>query len=81
MTGYVKGFVRDAANGLGIGNASITVYGNTSPVIDSNGTYLVAVPAGTVSLTASAPGYVSLTKTVNVGVFEFVTLHFDLVAN
>lgn len=59
--GIVTGSVTDAANGNPIAGAHITLSGATtvSAVTNALGAYRIAAPAGAITITASAPGFLN----------------------
>ena len=64
-TGTISGIVRNATNGNAI-NGAIVNADNLSTTTSSSGAYtLNNVPAGSVSVTASASGFVQDTQTIN----------------
>jgi len=63
--GYIAGKVKDASTGQSVQGATVEASGPTtaSTTTDSNGNYTLTLPPGTYTLTASATGYQSQTKT------------------
>ncbi|KAM9320518.1 carboxypeptidase D [Gastrophryne carolinensis] len=76
----IKGFVLDATDGRGIFNATISVADINHPVTsDKAGDYWRLLVPGTYKVTASARGYVPVTKTVNVTDGDAVVTNFTLI--
>ncbi|XP_069767566.1 carboxypeptidase D [Narcine bancroftii] len=74
----IKGFVIDATNGKGIFNATITVAEVNHPVRSAkDGDYWRLLVPGAYKITASARGYVPMTRNVTVGE-EAVEVNFTL---
>jgi len=79
--GYIKGQVKDASTGQGIQAATVEASGpiTSSTPTDSNGNYTLSLPSGTYTLTASASGYHSQTKTgVEITAGQTLTVDFAL---
>ncbi|XP_072286935.1 carboxypeptidase D [Pyxicephalus adspersus] len=75
----IKGFVLDATDGRGIFNATISVADIDHPVTsDKAGDYWRLLVPGTYKVTASARGYVPVTKTVNVTDGDAIVTNFTL---
>ncbi|KAM5180089.1 carboxypeptidase D [Mantella aurantiaca] len=75
----IKGFVLDATDGRGIFNATISVADINHPVTsDKAGDYWRLLVPGAYKVTASARGYVPVTKTVNVTEGDSVVTNFTL---
>ncbi len=80
-TGAIAGKVTDAATGRAIGGATVSVDSGQSGTTNRGGRYKVTdIPAGEHSVTASAPGYAAVTKTVTVTADQTSTVHFALSA-
>ncbi|XP_068126413.1 carboxypeptidase D [Hyperolius riggenbachi] len=76
----IKGFVLDATDGGGIYNATISVADINHPVTsDKAGDYWRLLVPGTYKVTASARGYIPVTKTVYVSKGDAVVTNFTLV--
>ncbi|KAM4700786.1 carboxypeptidase D isoform 2-T2 [Discoglossus pictus] len=76
----VKGFVLDATDRKGILNATVSVADIDHPVTsDKAGDYWRLLVPGVYKITASAKGYVPVTKTVNVIDGDAVVVNFTLV--
>jgi phosphatidylinositol-3-phosphatase len=76
--GAITGHVTDSATGAPIAGATVS-YSLGSSATDSTGQYTVSnVPAGSRSVTASGPGYVSKTSTVSVISGATANLDFQL---
>ena len=80
QTGTVAGVVTDAETGDAIPNASVSVTGSgLETVASSTGQYVLAgLPAGRVTVEASAYGYASSTATVTVGDGDLARLDLAL---
>jgi phosphatidylinositol-3-phosphatase len=64
--GSISGVVSDATTGTGIGSATVT-YSGGSTTCDASGNYVLNnVPAGTITVTASASGYQPSSQTLSV---------------
>ncbi|KAM4795649.1 carboxypeptidase D [Rhinophrynus dorsalis] len=76
----IKGFVLDATDGRGILNATISVADIDHPVTsDKAGDYWRLLVPGMYKITASARGYIPVTKMVSVTEGEAVVANFTLV--
>ncbi|XP_044139719.1 carboxypeptidase D [Bufo gargarizans] len=76
----IKGFVLDATDRRGIFNATVSVADINHPVTsDKAGDYWRLLVPGTYKVTASARGYVPVTKVVNVTEGDAVVTNFTLV--
>lgn len=79
MTGIVKGYVYDNANGNTIGGATITVLGTSgSYTTGSNGAYMIQLPAGNYTLRTSANGYQTNDTSVTITAGGVVTKNIGL---
>lgn len=77
--GTVAGEVVDAATGAPVEGVSLTSAGTSQAITDGDGRYsLDDVPAGLAVITASAPGYLSSTQTVDLRSGDLSELSFDL---
>jgi predicted MPP superfamily phosphohydrolase len=79
--GYIRGQVKDASTGKVVQGAKVEASGPTtsSTTTDSNGNYTLTLPPGTYTLTASASGYQSQTKTgITVATGKTTTVDFAL---
>ncbi|MBM7867880.1 hypothetical protein GTO89_09680 [Heliobacterium gestii] len=78
-TGAIRGKVKDKENGGNLEGATVEIPGLMSTTSDRNGDYLLNnVPAGLAFVTASKPGYESLTQNIDVRAGKTVELHFPL---
>ncbi|CAJ0949212.1 unnamed protein product [Ranitomeya imitator] len=76
----IKGFVLDATDGRGIFNATISVADINHPVTsDKAGDYWRLLVPGSYKVTASARGYVPVTKTLNVTEDGALVTNFTLI--
>lgn len=72
---YVSGIVTDGSTPL----SGVTISaGSQSATTDANGAYTLPVSAGNVSVSASLDGYISATRSVEVGKTSVATLDFEL---
>lgn len=72
---YVSGIVTDGSTPL----SGVTISaGNQSATTDANGIYTLPASAGNVSVSASLDGYISATRSVEVGKSSVATLDFEL---
>lgn len=72
---YVSGIVTDGSTPL----SGVTIStGSQSATTDANGTYTLPASAGNVSVSASLDGYISATRSVEVGKTSVATLDFEL---
>jgi len=77
-TGQISGTVTDAATRKAIGGATVN-NGATSATTNSNGNYTISnVPQGTYTVTASANGYQSSSRTITVSSGQTATANFSL---
>jgi cysteinyl-tRNA synthetase len=78
--GTIQGVVEDATTQNPIGNASVSVQGmNLNDTTDTQGHYAIAdVPEGTQTVVATATGYTSQSKSVNVIANATATVDFSL---
>jgi len=77
-TGTIKGTVYSGAGGK-LSGVTVQVLGGSSSVTNKGGKYSIQnVPAGTQSVTASKPGYLSQQKFVDVSAGGSATLNFTL---
>jgi len=78
--GSLKGRVTDASTGNPIGGAAVSVSGPASQttVTGYDGSFALMVPVGTYTVTVSAPGYESQTKSGTVSHDSTVWLNFEL---
>lgn len=72
---YVSGIVTDGSTPLS--GVTISV-GSQSATTDANGAYTLPASAGNVSVSASLDGYISATRSVEVGKTSVATLDFEL---
>ena len=72
---YVSGIVTDGSTPL----SGVTISaGSQSATTDANGAYTLPASAGNVSVSASLDGYISATRSVEVGKTSVATLDFEL---
>ena len=72
---YVSGIVTDGSEPL----SGVTISaGSQSATTDANGAYTLPASAGNVSVSASLDGYISATRSVEVGKTSVATLDFEL---
>lgn len=72
---YVSGIVTDGSTPL----SGVTISaGSQSATTDANGAYTLPASAGNVSVNASLDGYISATRSVEVGKTSVATLDFEL---
>lgn len=72
---YVSGIVTDGSTPL----SGVTISaGSQSATTDANGAYTLPASAGNVSVSASLDGYISATRSVDVGKTSVATLDFEL---
>ncbi|MZP31190.1 hypothetical protein GTO91_15895 [Heliobacterium undosum] len=78
-TGAISGKVKDKENGGNLEGATVEIPGLMSTTSDRNGDFLLEnVPAGLAFVTASKPGYESLTQNVDVRAGKKEEVHFPL---
>ncbi len=79
MTGIVKGYVYDNANGNTVGGAAITVLGTAgSYTTGSNGAFMIQLPAGNYTLRTAANGYQTNDTSVTITAGGVVTKNIGL---
>lgn len=72
---YISGIVTDGSTPL----SGVTISaGSQSATTDANGAYTLPASAGNVSVSASLDGYISATRSVEVGKTSVATLDFEL---
>lgn len=72
---YVSGIVTDGSTPL----SGVTISaGSQSATTDANGAYTLPASAGNISVSASLDGYISATRSVEVGKTSVATLDFEL---
>lgn len=77
--GIVAGEVLDAASGEPVEGVTLTSAGTSQAITDGGGRYTLAdVPAGLAVITATAPGYLPTTQTVDLQSGDLSDLSFDL---
>ncbi len=76
---FIQGRVTDASSGAGIANATVTTgAGGFSTVTNATGFYYLPADQGTFDLTFAASGYLNLTKTVTVNLYQTQTVNAAL---
>jgi hypothetical protein len=80
-TGTVQGKITDAATGQALGGATVSVNGNPGATTDATGQYQISnVPAGVITLEATAAGYTTVSGAGNLGAGDLMVFSPALAA-